>query len=87
MYINKELTEDDTVIADTFNTYFVDKIELLKKGVDKSMVDDPLKKMKERPIADKSSFKLRPIDKKILKEMFYYFFYEMLYYISKLVKD
>ena len=35
-------TNDEKIIANTFNSYFVTKIEVLKKGIDKNYVSDPL---------------------------------------------
>ena len=41
-------TNDKQIIADTFNLFFKNKIELLKKNIDKDLVEDPLARIKEK---------------------------------------
>ena len=40
--------KDDAKVAEAFNEYFVDKVEQLKNGIDKTLVEDPLVRLKER---------------------------------------
>ena len=63
-------SNDEKIIADTFNSYFVTKIEELKKGIDKSYVIDPLEKMKEKKVGMKkqSDFELKPVSQKTVEK-------------------
>ena len=36
------------VIANTFNSYFVEKVKNLKEGIDKKLVEDPLSRLKNK---------------------------------------
>ena len=45
--INGVITEEEEKIANAFNDFFIEKVEKLKEGINKSDVEDPLLKLKE----------------------------------------
>ena len=45
--VGEEITEEKDV-AETFNKFFVEKIEDLKHGIDKTLIEDPLVRLRER---------------------------------------
>ena len=47
MKIDNKLTEDPEEIANTFNSYFVQKIVDLKANIDPNLIIDPLSKLKQ----------------------------------------
>ena len=54
------ITEDD-VIANTFNKFFVDKIESLKEKIDPSTTSDPLTRVRNKFANSNLKFKLKPV--------------------------
>ena len=39
------IISEDLEVAESFNKYFVDKIESLKENIDKNLITDPLAKL------------------------------------------
>ena len=58
--------KDELSVAETFNEYFIDKVEQLKKGIDKSLVEDPLVRLKERMKNNKTKLEFNTITQKQL---------------------
>ena len=48
--MNKEgkIITEEKEVAETFNKFFVEKVEDLKHGIDKTLIEDPLVRLKER---------------------------------------
>ena len=42
------MIDDEQVIANTFNSFFIDKISNLKDNIDKSFIEDPLRRLKSK---------------------------------------
>ena len=38
---DSQLLTDELQVAESFNEFFVEKVELLKQGIDKTLVEDP----------------------------------------------
>ena len=53
-------------MAEAFNEYFVDKVEQLKNGIDKTLVEDPLVRLKERMKNNKTELEFKTITQKQL---------------------
>jgi hypothetical protein len=51
--------KDDSIIADTFNTYFIEKIENLKQNIDNEYKEDPFSKLEQKLKSNKSKFTLK----------------------------
>ena len=68
MKIENKLTEDPEAIADTFNSFFVKKIEDLKANIDPNLVTDPLSKLKADMKENQCSFELKTVGIKELKK-------------------
>ena len=45
--LDNEITEDEEIIANAFNDFFIEKIVTLKEGINKNDIKDPLVKLKE----------------------------------------
>ena len=58
--------KDDAKVAEAFNEYFVDKVEQLKNGIDKTLVEDPLVRLKERMKNNKTELEFKTITQKQL---------------------
>jgi hypothetical protein len=54
------ITEEDEV-ANTFNKFFVDKIESLKEKIDPNMTSDPLTRIRKKFANSNLKFKLKPV--------------------------
>jgi hypothetical protein len=54
--INEVPTEDQSIIAETFNTYFIEKIENVKQNIDNEYKQDPFSKLKQKYKSNKSKF-------------------------------
>ena len=68
MKVNDKLTEDPLLIANTFNSFFVKKIEDLKANIDPKLVLDPLKNLKDKMSLNSSKFELKTVSIKSLKQ-------------------
>ena len=68
MNINNSVTDDTDIIANAFNTFFVNKIADLKANIDPNLKKDPLEKLKQNLKKSKASFKLKTIKIKDLKQ-------------------
>ena len=62
--INEVPTDDESIIAESFNTYFIEKIENLKQNIDNVYKEDPFPKLKQKLKYIKSKFKLKKITQK-----------------------
>ena len=64
---------DEQEVANSFNRFFVDKIELLKENIDPDYVKDPLEKIKEKIKNKNLNFSVKPVSvkevTKIMKKM------------------
>ena len=61
---------DEKEIAEIFNSYFIDKIEDLKKNIDNSQVKDPTEKLREKVKNKNLHFKIRTVtEEKVSKAM------------------
>ena len=61
------ITEEQEV-ADCFNDYFVDKINQLKNNIDKSKIEDPIVKLKEKMKDNKSTFEFKKVSHKEMEK-------------------
>ena len=68
MKINNIITDDPVEISNTFNSYFVKKIEDLKENIDPTLKSDPLNKLKENLKNKKCKFELKTVSIKSLKK-------------------
>ena len=66
MKTEKGTTEDNQIIADEFNSYFVEKIVTLKSNIDRNYVEDPLSKLTEKQKKSNLKFSLKVVQAKIL---------------------
>ena len=55
------ITEDEQEIANTFNQFFIQKIEDLKTGINPQMIEDPLGKLREKMKDNKQEFSLKTV--------------------------
>ena len=62
----KEITEERDV-AETFNRFFVEKVEDLKRGIDKTLIEDPLQRLKERMKNNACTMEFKTVSQKQLK--------------------
>ena len=71
--VNDEETSDEHKVADAFNTFFVEKICILKESVDPNLVKDPLERLKENVKNKNLAFKLKSVSpttvQKLMKQM------------------
>ena len=69
---NDEIMVDQEEIANTFNSYFVEKINDLKSNIDTSLVEDPLEKLKSKMegLKNRPSLSIKPIKHKDLQKAF-----------------
>jgi hypothetical protein len=58
--------KEESRVAETINEYFIEKVEQLKKGIDKSLVEDPLVRLKERMKDNKTKLEFNNITQKQL---------------------
>ena len=66
----EEIVEDELEIAETFNKFFVDKINNLKENIDVNQKKEPLTKLKEKMKGKNLKFELRTVsEKKVRKAM------------------
>ena len=64
------MIENEKEIADIFNDYFIEKIENLKRNINKEYVKDPLEKLKRKMERKNLKFKLKTVtEKKVKKAM------------------
>ena len=68
MNFNGTATDDPTLIANTFNIFFVKKIEDLKANIDPSLITDPLKYLNDSMKSNTSTFNLQTVSMKCLKK-------------------
>ena len=61
-----KLIKDKQQIADTFNTFFIDKIEDLKANIDPEFIEDPLARLEAKLKKKNLIFKLKKIKQKEL---------------------
>ena len=66
----KKLSNLKSALADTFNSFFIKKIEDLKEGINKDLIEDPLTKLKEKMKDYKLQFSLKTVStSKVSKTM------------------
>ena len=59
------MINDEQIIADTFNTFFVEKIEKLKEGIDPEYIEDPLVRLTKKMVDKKHlKFHLKQVKEK-----------------------
>ena len=58
--------KDEQIIADTFNKFFIDKIENLKANIDPEYVEDPLTRLEAKMKKKNLNFKMKKINHKQL---------------------
>ena len=58
--------KDEQIIADTFNKFFIDKIDALKANIDQEYIEDPLERLEAKLKKKNLVFKLKKIRKKEL---------------------
>ena len=59
---------DDLEVAEMFNDYFIDKIEQLKNNIDKTLIEDPLVRLKEKMKNNTQVLEFKPITPKQLEK-------------------
>ena len=61
--INKEgaTITDEKEVAELFNEYFMDKVVQLKNGIDSSLKEDPLRRLKDKMKTTKTSLEFKTI--------------------------
>ena len=59
--VNDVIITDEQTIADTFNKFFIEKISLLKQGIDKSNIEDPLERLSKKMSNSKLKFRLEKV--------------------------
>ena len=65
-----KILEDKKEIAEVFNEFFVEKIEKLKKNIDKKYLEEPLEKLKKKMDNKNLKFTLKTVtEKKVRKAM------------------
>ena len=66
--LNKEGTpiKKEPEIAELFNEFFITKVEELKKGIDPTKIEDPLKRLKEKMKNNKLSLEFKTVTQKQL---------------------
>ena len=63
-----EIIEKEEEIANIFNNFFVEKIQVLKDGIDKNIITDPLEKLEKKMKKKNLVFSLKTVtEKKVLK--------------------
>ena len=64
---------DEKEVANSLNTYFIDKIKTLKENIDSTKIVDPLKNLQKKMENSKAKFELKPVTvhtvKKIMEKM------------------
>ena len=63
--LGQNVREEENV-AEAFNEYFIDKVEQLKNGIDKTLIEDPLTRLKERMNNNKAELEFKTITQKQL---------------------
>ena len=64
----EKLIVQEEEIADSFNKFFVEKIEILKEGIDRTLITDPLEKLATKMKSKNLKFSIRTVtEKKVLK--------------------
>ena len=58
--------EDEREVAEIFNDFFIDKINLLKENIDQSKVEDPCTRLKEKMESKNITFKLKLVSEKMV---------------------
>ena len=67
---NGRLIEEEQEVAEAFNDYFIEKIDLLKKGIDQTLTTDPLEKLANKMKNNKHRFNLKRVSQnKLTKTM------------------
>ena len=61
-----EVIVDEVEVAEAFNDFFIDKIEQLKNSIDKTLVEDPLLRMKEKMKNNTNTLEFKKITQKQL---------------------
>ena len=64
---DSQLLTDELQVAESFNEFFVEKVELLKQGIDKTLVEDPFTKLKQKMADNKTKLEFKTITQKQLK--------------------
>ena len=64
---NGEMLTEETEVAEAFNNFFINKVESLKKNIDKTLIEDPLARLKERMKNNKTTLEFKPVSHKQLK--------------------
>ena len=59
-------TSDEQEIANSFNTFFTEKITKLKDKIDKDIIVDPLEKLKEKMSTKQLKFEIKTITKEVV---------------------
>ena len=65
----EEIITDEKEIADIFNQFFINKIETLKKNIDKTQIRDPLEKLEEKVKHRGLKFTLRQVSEQKVKKV------------------
>ena len=68
MQINNSITDDPTLIANSFNTFFAKKIKNLKANIDPNLITNPLKNLQNKMKAKTSKFELKTVSISSLKK-------------------
>ena len=67
---NNEEISDEGKVADTFNNFFVEKINKLKENIDSRYIEDPLQRLKKKMEGRNIKFSLKQVtEQKVLKTM------------------
>jgi len=62
----EEVIEDEEQIGNIFNNFFVEKIFLLKSGIDQKYVKEPLEKLRKKMEQKKIKFRLKTVTEKMV---------------------
>ena len=60
------LIKEEAEVAESFNEFFITKVEELKKGIDPNLVEDPLRKLKEKMKDNKLTLEFKTVTQKQL---------------------
>ena len=59
--VNGKLVKKEEEVAELFKDHFVEKINLLKQGIDQTLIKDPLEKLANKMNNYKSRFNLKRV--------------------------
>lgn len=65
---DKEVVDDQNV-AEIFNTFFVEKIRALREGIDKTRIEDPLWRLKEKMKTSSAKFSLHTVTEQKVEKL------------------